>query len=500
MGVDKEGSRSGGYVGGFFQLFDWKGKSRKKLFTGKSDYPEHSKQGKIHEGSLPMTQLSLVDEEEAGVGARVKVGSDYSCSSSVTDDDGYGARAPGVVARLMGLDSLPMSEQPFSSPFSDTRSLQESHLWKKNNGVYHEHDYMYSGYLLHKVEGPARKFPEPKPQRTPSKPIEKFQTEILPPRSAKSIPITHHKLLSPIKSPAFIPSKNAAHIMEAAARIIEPSPQVMPPRAKMTHLGSSSVQLKLRDLREKVESSQKMGPGGSSSVSLRGRDMKEKVEDATSKPSRLTESTRRQGESDAVRSLKGQSLNKSWNGPLETTSQKASNSEDGCGVKTKGRSISLAVQAKVNVQRREGLTSTSSTAQITDDRKEWMASNSTQLFRSQPGTPKNGNKKSSNGVLRQNNQKQNCVSGKDRASSKSSVSSLQGRKHLSSEPSSSGRTKTSSRTAGNSKTGSRKFGVDATDSEKGNSHSDTKNYPRKKRLIDGGFRYERNHQAKLQAR
>lgn len=37
MGVEKQGSKGGGYVGGFFQLFDWNAKSRKKLFSNKSD-------------------------------------------------------------------------------------------------------------------------------------------------------------------------------------------------------------------------------------------------------------------------------------------------------------------------------------------------------------------------------------------------------------------------------------------------------------------------------
>jgi len=40
MGVEKEGTKSGGgYVGGFFQLFDWTSKSRKKLFAAKSELP-----------------------------------------------------------------------------------------------------------------------------------------------------------------------------------------------------------------------------------------------------------------------------------------------------------------------------------------------------------------------------------------------------------------------------------------------------------------------------
>lgn len=97
MGHDKEGSKGGGYVGGFFHLFDWKAKSRKKLFSSKSDVPgtglwdwwlvsytnilylscflhanviiissptlssaEHSKQGKKSDGNLPTTRVYLV--------------------------------------------------------------------------------------------------------------------------------------------------------------------------------------------------------------------------------------------------------------------------------------------------------------------------------------------------------------------------------------------------------------------------------------------------------
>lgn len=39
MGGEKHGSKSGRYVGGFLQLFDWNAKSRKKLFPSKFDLP-----------------------------------------------------------------------------------------------------------------------------------------------------------------------------------------------------------------------------------------------------------------------------------------------------------------------------------------------------------------------------------------------------------------------------------------------------------------------------
>ncbi|KAK9287681.1 hypothetical protein L1049_016119 [Liquidambar formosana] len=495
MGVEKQGSKGGGgYVGGFFQIFDWNAKSRKKLFSNKSELPERFKQGKKSDGNFPMTRLHLIDDDETGAGTSIKGSSDYSCASSVTDDEGYGTRAPGVVARLMGLDSLPTSTsaEPYSTPFFDSQSLRDAHYQRKKFDFHHDHQISHSGNLLNKVEGPARNTVEPKPQKMLSRPIEKFQTEILPPKSAKSIPSTHHKLLSPIKSPGFIPTKNAAHIMEAAAKIIEPGPQATT-KAKMPLVGSSSVPLKVRDLKEKMEAAQKMPLVGSSSVPLKARDLKEKVE-AAQKTSRLAEASRRPVESNAAKCLKGQSLNKSWNGSEDTTSFRVLPDTEGssAALKGKGKSISLAIQAKVNVQRREGLNPSTSRSSV--GQKEQSEAKSSQHFKSQPNIQRSVHKKSSthnaSGVLRQNNQKQNSLADKDKAPSKPLVSNTQGRKGLSGD--SFGRHKTSNKFAGNSKIGARKLGSEATDSEKEVSYSNTKNFPRKKRTIDGDFHFEKN--------
>ncbi|KAJ4848407.1 hypothetical protein Tsubulata_032778 [Turnera subulata] len=490
MGVEKEGSKSGGgYVGGFFQLFDWTAKSRKKLFSSKSDFPERYKQGKKSDGSLPMTRLHLMDEDEARSSIR---GGDYSCASSVTDDDGYGAKAPGVVARLMGLDSMPTSsfQEPNTTPFFDTQSLRDASQSRKRFDYYHDDQIMYSGNLLSKEDGPLRNFSEPKPTKVLSRPIEKFQTEILPPKSAKSIPITHHKLLSPIKSPSFIPSKTAAHIMEAAAKIIEPAPHAIA-KAKMPIVGSSSVPLKVRDLKEKLEVAQRMPLAGSTSIPLKVRDAKEKTE-AAHKTSRLVETSRRPVESNAAKYLKGQSLNKSWNGTVDTSFRASPGTEESSGLKSKEKSISLAIQAKVNVQRRGGLHSSSSRS-LVGGQKEQTEVMSSQPFKSQQNTNKSLQKKSSpqnsSGVLRQNNQKQNCLMDRDKLHSKSSVANLQGKKVLSSSPS--GRHKTSAKTVG-SKTGTRKSSLEVADNEKANSDSSQKNVPRKKRSIDGSLHLEKN--------
>ncbi|KAF5464724.1 hypothetical protein F2P56_014778 [Juglans regia] len=493
MGVEKEGSKSGGgYAGSFFHLFDWTAKSRKKLFTNKSDLPEHSRQGKKSDGNLPMTRLHLIGEDETGAGSSIKGSSDFSCASSVTDE-GCGSRAPGVVARLMGLESLPTSNssEPYSTPYFDTHSLQDAHYPTNYFDYHHDPQIMYSGNLLKKVEGPARNFVESKPPKKLSRPIEKFQTEILPPKSAKSIPSTHHKLLSPIKSPAFVPTKNAAHIMEAAARIIDPGPQAAT-KAKLPLVGSSSVHLKVRDLKLRVEAAQKVPMVGSSSVNLKVQDQKEKVK-AAHKTSRVAETSRRPVESNVAKYLKGQSMNKSWNGSVDTSFGASTGIEEvSSGLASKTKSVSLAIQAKVNVQKREGINS--GTSRSLTRQKEQSEVSINQPFKSQPIIHKNLPKKSSmrnaSGVLRQNNQKQNCLIEKEKLHSKSSVSNSQGRKVLSVD-SSYGRHKNLSKSTGNSKLGSRKLGLEVADGDK-EAYCSAKNFPRKKRTIDREFHFEKN--------
>ncbi|KAL0323414.1 UNVERIFIED_CONTAM: hypothetical protein Sangu_1960700 [Sesamum angustifolium] len=347
MGIEKQGSKGGNYVGGFLQMFDWNAKSRKKLFSSKSDIPEYSvldferlkqgslllinveqsKQKKRCDGNLPTTRLQMLDEDESAAGSSVKGSSDYSCASSVIDDDFCGTKAPSVVARLMGLDSLPKSNmrEAYSTPLFDSQSLRDSYY--RTKGLEYCQDQIMHSSGLQDVS--IRNDTEPKYPNVKHRPIEKFQTEILPPKSAKSIPITHHKLLSPIKSGSFIPSKDAAHIMEAAARIIEPGPQ-------------TSTKTKL--------------PPVGSSVPLRVRDLKEKVQ-ASGKQSKLFEGSQRKTESRVIKNLSGHSMDRSWNGSADAASVRVTqdSEESSVSVKSKGKSISLALQAKANVQKREGL-------------------------------------------------------------------------------------------------------------------------------------------------
>ncbi|CAM8903012.1 unnamed protein product [Rhodiola kirilowii] len=85
MGAERHGSKG---IGGFLQLFDWGSESRKK-FSNKSDFPKQSKQGKRSIRSLPVTRYDQVDEDVSRASSSGKGSSEYSCASSVVDDDGY---------------------------------------------------------------------------------------------------------------------------------------------------------------------------------------------------------------------------------------------------------------------------------------------------------------------------------------------------------------------------------------------------------------------------
>nr|KYP57910.1 hypothetical protein KK1_004195 [Cajanus cajan] len=439
MRVEKEGAKNeGGH--GFFHLFDWTSKSRKKLFATKSDLPESLKQRRKVDGNLAAMLPYLVDEDdEIGVGESIRENGDHSCASSVIDDEVCGTKAPGVVARLMGLDSLPSSSfpDPYFSPYFDNQSLQDVQYWRTK----FNHQILYSGKLSERVEGSSRAFMEAKPQKIRSRPIEKFQTEVMPPKSAKSIPLTHHKLLSPIKSPGFVPTNNATYIMEAAARIIETGPQATI-KAKTSLVASSAVSLRVRDLKEKAEASQKRPLSGSSSVTSRVRDQKEKREVS------------------------------------HRTKQDST-------LKNKGKSISLAIQAKVNVQRREGL-GFSSGKSLVEQKEQCDIKPSQQPLKAnvQKSLHKKSSGQNASGVLRQNNLKQNCSMDKDRQSSKPLVSNTHNRKVMSGDSSCGRHRSSSSKSIAKSIVGLKKSSMQVTDSEKEVLYTRANNFPRKKRSTD----------------
>ncbi|KAL1539134.1 hypothetical protein AAHA92_27795 [Salvia divinorum] len=495
MGIENQCSKGGNYIGGFLHMFDWNAKSRKKLFSSKSEVTEKSKQKKRSDGNSPRTHLAMMDMDENAAGSSVGGSSDHSCASSLVDEEFHGRKAPGVVARLMGLDSLPKSSmpEPCSTPLFSSSSLRDAYYQTKN------HEYPQDSHLqgLYNRNEMELNYP-----RVIHKPIEKFQTETLPPRSAKSIPITHHKLLSPIKSANFIPPKDAAHIMEAATRIIEPGPSHLSTKTKLPPVGASSVPLRVRGLKEKAE--------------------------AARKPSKSFEGSRRKTES----SSRGNSLVKSWNGSVDAIPVGVMPDSDGTssnGVTSKGKTISLALQAKANVQKRVGLSlngnrnivsqkdlselspnhplkSQSTTLSPNHPLKSQsttlspnhpLKSQSTTLspnhpLKSQSTTQKSTTKKqsmqNSSSVLQQNNQKQNCIVDRGKLSSKCNS---KGGKTPNGE-SSFTRQQNSNKVSSTSRVNSRKLSSDAKDDKREALPSCKGRVTSKKRSVDGSYHLGKN--------
>lgn len=390
MEVEKKRSK-----GGFLNLFDWNGKSRKRLFSSSNEL-SGLKQGKENVDNLSKSQLFQLEASKDGASSSYKLNGEWDFSLTKTSEEKCGGRVPSVVARLMGLDSLPSNvPEPCSTPFIESRSVRASHH-DNSNGVWNGHSMEYID-MPNKLERFSGNLLDFRSQRVPKSPIERFQTEVLPPKSAKSIPITHHKLLSPIKSPGFTPTMNTGYLMEAATKIIEASPR-KPVKSKLTSITNSSMPMKIRDLKEKLETAHKSSGIEKSTENYIGKYRKGKAA-----------SERNYSGSEHLLALR-----------TESTGGDRSNSNIS---KDKGRPVSLTVQARGNLQNRGDSASCSDRGSM--DRKEHNEVKSNQLFKSQPSMQKTMQKrtmKRNNNVLAQNNQKQNSVPNKEKLPSKLPVS------------------------------------------------------------------------------
>ncbi|CAN1859840.1 hypothetical protein LINPERHAP1_LOCUS43300 [Linum perenne] len=370
--------------GKFFHLFDWNGKSRKKLFPNNSQLLEGPKPWKENVGSNLNSNSELhkveMDDRRRNVTSTKGSSGEFSCASSVTSDDGYGTRPPSVVARLMGLDSMPISSVVESSSSLDlnTTSLGRNPPPQCNSSVpnsWSEYNPMDLLNVSTRIEGLRWSSGESR------RPIERFKTETLPPRLAKSIPSTHHKLLSPIKTPGFTSSRNVAYIAEAAAKIMDSSPRAMA-TTKVPSIGLPSVPMRIRDLKQKMEAAHSV--------------------------SRLPHSS---NESCTYKNLNGQRRAKSNSGSEGLYLSRrpvVSGNVSPESVREKGKSVSQTVQSRTSVQRPDGSQTRSNSMIKQKDRIE--ASQPNRSVHKKPTEIRNN-------VLKQNHQKQNNLSKKDSSSS-----------------------------------------------------------------------------------
>ncbi|KAL6010849.1 hypothetical protein ACLOJK_001291 [Asimina triloba] len=272
--AEKRPQRPGGCVGIFFQLFDWNRRlAKKKLFSRKLLPPVRTKRiSKKFDGDekLPATKLLLIaDENRGGFPNAKKTDVNSRCPSNDSERNN-GMQAPGLVARLMGLESVPAvrRDKPKKPSVSEFCSDQGGKSMKQVDNLARTQDLYYYDQDSSSEKGQAKGDSRPqKLQKTgffDRRPVSKFGAEALQLRNvlSRSKKQHHHKFSSPVKSPRILSTRNAARLMEAATKILEPGLQATN-RAKcsLTYPGSRRLSMEGQASIEGSESSFVNHPG-----------------------------------------------------------------------------------------------------------------------------------------------------------------------------------------------------------------------------------------------
>ncbi|GAV85544.1 DUF4378 domain-containing protein/VARLMGL domain-containing protein [Cephalotus follicularis] len=232
--TEKKAHRTGGCVGIFFQLFDWNRRfAKKKLFSRKLLPPARAKQASKKFGGdekMPKTKLHLIADENNGGFPSLKNNGNLSFDTEKKQE----MRAPGLVARLMGLDSIPaiQRDKPKKTSFSSARDFKDEKFVRNNN----PNGSNKEDLNLEKLEKGIAKL-ESRPQKIQKMAsldiqaatrfgAESFQIKNVLSRSRKSH--HHSKLASPLKSPRISSGRSASRasrLIDAATKILEPGLQ-----------------------------------------------------------------------------------------------------------------------------------------------------------------------------------------------------------------------------------------------------------------------------------
>ncbi|KAI4352210.1 hypothetical protein L6164_006483 [Bauhinia variegata] len=245
--TEKKTQRPSGCVGIFFQLFDWNRRlAKKKLFSKKllpAARANHASKKFKGEEKMPNSKLHLIANENSGGFPSSKKGGNRSVDVVQKHD----MRVPSLVARLMGLESLPDAQRDkfkkasLSDPCGNVgkESLDTHCESDRQQGVNFE-------------MGVAKNDSRPqKLQKTGSydrRAVTRFGAEALQIKSVLSRARKHHnhhnpqKLVSPLKSPRIASGKyvsRSSRLIGAATKILEPGLQATS-RAKsaLTYSGS----------------------------------------------------------------------------------------------------------------------------------------------------------------------------------------------------------------------------------------------------------------------
>ncbi|KAF7811269.1 uncharacterized protein G2W53_032245 [Senna tora] len=245
--TEKKNQGLGGCTGLFFQLFDWNGKlAKKKLFSKKLLPNARPKQAKKFKGDekMPSSKLHLIANENKGGFPSSKKGGNRGLGV----EQKHEMRAPGLIARLMGLESIPASQRDKSNKkasFSATCNRKD-----ESPGNHCEPDGPVENLEMRIARHDSRPQKLQKTGAYERKTVARFGAEALQiksvfSRAKKYNSIYHHppKIASHLKSPRITSGKNmsrSSRLIGAATKILEPGLQATS-RAKCSLTYSSSM-------------------------------------------------------------------------------------------------------------------------------------------------------------------------------------------------------------------------------------------------------------------
>ncbi|KVI02791.1 protein of unknown function DUF4378 [Cynara cardunculus var. scolymus] len=216
---DKRPRKTGGCVGIFFQLFDWNRRfAKKKLFSKRLLPPDRAKEAsKKFGGDEKLPKLRLIADENSGGFPNINKNGGSSGNSNVGKN---GVQTPSLVARLMGLESMPsVHREKLQKDFSG-----EFRGGRREKVVGNDDDF--------EKETSKQDFRPQKLQKTgmvERRSVTRFGAEALQLKNVLSRSRKHHhhhhhhpKLASPVKNTSHHARRNSSRLIGAATRILEP--------------------------------------------------------------------------------------------------------------------------------------------------------------------------------------------------------------------------------------------------------------------------------------
>ncbi|GAB2299999.1 hypothetical protein Dimus_034043 [Dionaea muscipula] len=228
-GAAKKVQRPGGCAGIFFQLFDWNRKfAKEKLFPKKLLPFARTKQAPrkfIADEKLPKSKHLLIAEENRGGFPIVKKNMSHG-GDHLEEGKKHRMRAPGLVARLMGLETLPAVQKGRKSVKGTLVDENSNEKERSFNGVFSSG---LSKKVLSPEKGSGRQ--DSRPQKmlktglSERHLVARLGADALQIKNVLSRPRKHHhhKLVSPVKSPRV--GRGTSRLVDAATRILEPGLQ-----------------------------------------------------------------------------------------------------------------------------------------------------------------------------------------------------------------------------------------------------------------------------------